>query len=167
MKKLYLIGTLIVILFLSIYYGKKFFVAPKINSYSIVLLNQKGDSIPFSEYKGKVILLNFYASWCGTCLREFPSLNYIESKYKSDFFKCILITDDNWGKVNENIFTFNLIPIVYKTTQTLEKIGIFAYPTTYLIDKKGVIKHSFVGEVDWNLSENQKLIEDLLNQEYI
>ena len=94
-------------------------------------------------------------------------INFMVFKISNIHDKCILITDDNWEKVNENIITFNLIPSVFKTTQTLEEIGIFAYPTTYLIDKKGEIKHSFVGGVDWNLSENQKLIEDLLNQEYI
>jgi thiol-disulfide isomerase/thioredoxin len=164
MRKFYLLVVFTAIILISIYYGSKFFVAPEINSYSIILLNQKGDSIPFSEFHGKVILLNFYASWCGSCLREFPSLNYIENKYRNNNFKCILITDENWEKINENIITFNLFPNVFKVSQTLEKIGIFAYPTTYLIDKNGEIKHSFVGEVDWNLIENQKLIEDLINQ---
>jgi len=111
------------------------------------------NKIEFENLANKVVLINFFATWCPPCKAEIPHLNALASKYGTDFEVVAVLLEKN--KTNEEIMNFiNEFNISYKVTNSnnnylLEQAvgGVKSIPTMYLIDKKGEIKQKYVGIV--------------------
>jgi thiol-disulfide isomerase/thioredoxin len=105
----------------------------------------KGDTIRLSELKGKVVFLNFWATWCGPCKREIPYLNIIYEKYRNNpnilFYG---ITDEDKDKVEDFLkkkeHKFHILLGNIK-----ELYDVYGVPTNILIDKNGFIQFRHVG----------------------
>lgn len=112
-----------------------------------------GKTLKLSDFKGKVVLLDFWASWCGPCRKEFPYLIELSSKYKDKDFVVLAINIDREDK-NCMAFIekfggevpFNIIRDSDGTVPTL--FNILTMPTTFIIDKKGIIRYSHKGFLD-------------------
>lgn len=125
--------------------------------------NLNGESIDLSKLKGKVILLNFWASWCGPCVAEMPSLERLSNSVDSDD---IIVVAINVGESSEVVskfidkgkYTFTVIPDSKKEIAT--KYAIRSIPSTYIIDKDGMIVASKLGSQEW---DSQSVI-DILNK---
>jgi cytochrome c biogenesis protein CcmG/thiol:disulfide interchange protein DsbE len=111
-----------------------------------------GKTVQLSKMKGKVVVLNFWATWCGPCRREIPEFIevYGKLKLKGVEFVGIALDNEGWAKVTpfvtKNAITY---PIVLGN-EALQKAygGIEAIPTTFIIDKKGNISDKTVGGLD-------------------
>ncbi len=112
-----------------------------------------GERFTLSSLQGKVVLLNFWATWCPPCRREIPDLNRIYDTYKD---RGVVILGVSWDELsNEQIKTFVknykvAYPILYGTQSELSQVGkAYAWegylPTTYLIDRKGHLRDVYVG----------------------
>ena len=132
----------------------KFPLAP-----DFTLADLDGDWVTLNELKGKVVLLNFWGTWCGPCRREIPAFINLTEKYKKDGLEIVGITltsgsptnirsfADKWG-INYRLLT----DIEGNETQTVTALysqatgqRITGIPTTFIIDREGFIRQRYVG----------------------
>ena len=110
-----------------------------------------GQKVDFDSYKGKVTLVNFWATWCGPCKRELPDLITLSRELESRGFKIIGVSTDRGSNVIEDVRSFvkdHGIPYqVVVSDESLEEAfgNVRALPTSFLIDGDGKIVQSFVG----------------------
>ncbi|MCX8069709.1 MAG: TlpA family protein disulfide reductase [Thermodesulfovibrionales bacterium] len=117
------------------------------------LIDTNNKSWKLSELKGKVILLNFWATWCDTCKEEKPFFNNLYEELKENkevVFLTVLYNDDIQKAidyVNKNSFKF---PIIEDKRKIAHQFGIRGVPETFVIDKKGKIAQKIVGPMKWD-----------------
>lgn len=117
-----------------------------------------GKKINLSDYKGKPILINFFASWCLPCREEMPVLEKIVQEYrpKGVVFLGIAV-DDTEKKMKEFIARYGVtFPVGLDKTAAIQKsFGLYGIPTTYFIDKNGVINYFHSGTVTEELLQHE------------
>jgi DsbE subfamily thiol:disulfide oxidoreductase len=124
-----------------------------------------GKSISLSSFKGKPILLNFWATWCPYCRKERPYLNFIYEEYKDKGLVIIAVsTDRSPQKVKAYLkkISMDFVILHDNNKEAAESYGVYVLPTSFLIDRRGIIKHKFIGLRNWTASGSKKLIEELL-----
>ncbi len=133
-----------------------------------------GKAMPLSSYKGQVVLLNFWGTWCEPCQHEIPLLIDIQNKYASKGFTLIgAATNDEDATVDKFIHTteFNVggqelkinYPVVMNSDDNVAKFGgILGMPTTYLITRDGKIAKQYIGSLESNEAQVEKDIESQL-----
>jgi thiol-disulfide isomerase/thioredoxin len=106
--------------------------------------------ISVADYKGKVVIVSCYQTWCIDCARETPVLNQLATQINSDQFRVIYISDEDAEKVNMFRQRFASGSILFtKSPKAMSDLGIRSFPTTYLLNKKGeVVKTTYEG-YDW------------------
>ncbi len=128
------------------------------------LKDSEGKDVQLSEYKGKVVLLNFWATWCGPCKIEIPWFIEFEQKFKDKGFAVVGVAmdEEGWEVVKPYITSKKVnYRILQGTDQTAELYGgVDSLPTTFLIDKNGKIAGVHIGLV--SKSEYEKDINALL-----
>ena len=135
---------------------------------SVIFQNFIGNDLNINQYFGKVIILNFWATWCYPCKEEMPSLNKLKSNEK---FKNILIFPVNMEPVTskkkllckdffKNLKIDNLEIFFDKDLNFVKKLKLRGVPTTILINKKGEEFARIVGTIDF---QNEKFLNWLSN----
>ncbi|MDA8161680.1 MAG: TlpA disulfide reductase family protein [Desulfobacteraceae bacterium] len=115
------------------------------------LLNLENKPVSLSDFKGKVVLLNYFATYCPPCRAEIPDFIGLQTKYAAKGFTVIGISvDDDWQKVLPS-FTKALkinYPVLIATPKVLKDYGdIYALPSTFIIDRQGDVVKNYVGMV--------------------
>ncbi|VAX10523.1 Thiol:disulfide oxidoreductase related to ResA [hydrothermal vent metagenome] len=125
-------------------------------------------SIRLSDFKGKLVLLNFWASFCAPCRKEMPALENIWQHYREQGLVVLALSADRdnlkeVGRfIKEGGYSF---PVLLDTEgEARAKYEIRALPTSYLIGRDGKFIGRIIGERDWASNEGYKLIEVLLSQ---
>ncbi len=115
------------------------------------LKDENGATVRLSDYRGKVVLLNFWATWCGPCKIEIPWFVQFESQYKDKGFAVIGISMDEggWDEVKPYVRRVN---VNYRILMGNDEVamqygGVEALPTSFLIDRDGRIASTHVGLV--------------------
>jgi peroxiredoxin len=121
------------------------------------LLDSKGTMLKLSEYKGKVILLDFWATWCGGCKTEIPWYEEFENKYKDKGLAVIGVSmDTDWKTVKPFMAAENMnYDVVIGNDALLRRYGALAMPATYLIDREGRIADYHIGVVNRDQFESE------------
>jgi peroxiredoxin len=132
------------------------------------LLNLKGEKVDSAEFRGKVILLNFWATWCSPCRQEIPGLNDLYHQYKEGGVAVIGIALDRGGaeEIQKFVKKFRVDYInaigdeaVVKAFSRIPGIGpIEGIPVTFIIDRKGQICRRFVGFTE------KRVLEEAIRQ---
>ena len=135
---------------------------------NFALPDLSGKSVHLSDFKGKVVLLNFFATWCPPCRDEMPSLEGLFQATKDKGFLVLGIASDPEGEkviapfAKKYGLTFPLLLDTKKEVFNLYFVG--KIPVTYLIDKQGRIAGMYPGAADWNSDKAQALIDQLLQE---
>ena len=121
-------------------------------------------NINFSELEGKVVFLNFWATWCPPCVAELPSIQKFHDAYK-DKIAFVFISNENWSTINsffiEKGYDFPIYQ--YKNTYLQGLPEVNSIPRTFVIDKSGNIRVDKSGSANWNSTSFRKEIDELLN----
>ncbi|MDE2039381.1 MAG: TlpA family protein disulfide reductase [Elusimicrobia bacterium] len=129
---------------------------------SFTLADISGRTVSLSDYRGKVVLLNFWASWCPICRQEFPDLQAVYQRRRRDGFALIAASVDDGGEravlpfIAEQAPTFTICLADLKTQQAY---GVRDLPTSFLIGPDGAVKKEYIGSIDPAELEN-----DILSQ---
>ena len=119
------------------------------------------------QYKGKVIMLNFWATWCPPCRREMPSMEVLSQEMKDRPF--VVIAVNEWES-EEIVFPylgqldmFPTFPILFDKSGALsQQYKVMGLPTTFIIDKEGKIVYRAIGGRDFNHPEVRKILQQLM-----
>lgn len=127
------------------------------------LRDTKGNDFNFKEQEGKVVLVNFWATWCPPCVAEMPSLQELYKGY-GDKVVFMLVAKDKPEKVEAFLrkHQYDNLPVYYTGTQIPNLLASRILPTTYIIDKEGKIRVEERKEVDWNSEKIRSLLDTLL-----
>ncbi len=117
--------------------------------------DRAGNTVSLSAYRGKVVLVNFWASWCNVCKAEKPALEALQEEFADDGFVALaLASDSSWKDVQlpETPLTVLLDPPAADETigQIASSYGITAVPESFVIDKYGQVQFYFVNRRDWD-----------------
>ena len=127
------------------------------DSFSFIVSDEnlllKDGNISLESLRGKVVLINFWATWCGPCRLEIPDLNALYQTYNEKGFEILGIsTDDSKAQLIKFINAYNIFyPILYEDRITMSKLqmeyGVFSIPLSILINKKGEIIRIYQGAI--------------------
>ena len=127
--------------------------------------NELGKTQPIKQYENKIIVLNFWASWCEPCRAEMPTLQQVADLYGPDK---LLVLAINYKETATRALQFAkttgvTLPILLDITgKTATQWGVKVFPTTLSINSRGQPQQRIKGEVDWTGSASAKLIEALI-----
>ncbi len=123
------------------------------------LKDMNGKTIRLSEYRGQVVLLNFWATWCGPCKIEIPWFVEFQRAYKDRGFTVIGVSvdEDGWEAVRPFLASRQVnYPVVVSTVEVEQKYGgVEALPVSFLIDREGRIANTHVGLVTKKTYEDE------------
>ena len=113
-------------------------------------------TVTLSQFKGQVVVLNFWATWCPPCIEEMPSLVQMQQRMKAKGVTVLAVSVD----VDENQYrrflrehNVSLLSVRDADQKSNELYGTFKFPETYVIDRNGVVRRKFIGAVDWTEPE--------------
>jgi peroxiredoxin len=134
---------------------------------NFTLGDANGKSVSLADYKGQVVLLNFWATWCGPCGLEIPWFKEFEQQYKSQGFAVLGVSmdDDGWSAVKPYIAEHKINYRVLLGNDSVSQLygGLDALPTTFIIDREGNVAYpphiGLAGKNEY-LNEIQNLLGD-------
>ncbi len=132
-----------------------------------LLRDTTNHSVRLSDFKGKAVLINFWATWCGPCLMEMPSLDTLYQRNRDKDFVVLAVAGDDEGNAAVRPFVkrFHLsFPTLLDPEMEVNDLyQVRTIPASFLVDRKGYIRDIVFGSVDWSAPDAQALIDTLLN----
>ncbi len=129
------------------------------------LQNHDGQSVTLSSLRGRVVLVNFWATWCSTCVVEMPSLERLAARMQNKPFSLLAVSvDENWDLVRKFFPEGSSMSVVLDKDKSVPgRYGTEKFPESFLIDAEGNIRYYIISERQiWHTDEVQKCIEALL-----
>ena len=138
------------------------------NGQDFTLTDNKGKEHSLDDYKGDVVLINFWASWCPPCIYEMPELQKLQDHFSEQPFKIITI---NVGEKKYKVRKFTKLidfklPVMLDTSKrAFDSWEIETLPTSFLVDKQGDIRYRVRGNPGWHETQTLQIIESLLSEQ--
>jgi len=131
------------------------------------LTDYKGNRHRLEDYRGKVVLINFWASWCPPCIQEMPELTQLKNQLNEKPFEILAI---NVGEKKYRVRKFAKLinfklPVLLDTKKDIfDDWGVKTLPTSFLIDAEGNIRYRVRGNPGWDNEQTFKIIEKLITE---
>lgn len=135
--------------------------------------NYKGEPVTLSQYRGKVVLVNFWASWCKVCASEKPSLEALQNDFSSDeFIVLALASDTEWSKVRAALPKGTPLHVLLDPPpdedsnlgQIAKAWGLTAVPESFIVDKNGIVRHYLINKRDWDSDIAKTCVRSILDE---
>ena len=130
------------------------------------LRDLNGQMVSLSDLRGKVVLLNFWATWCGPCRVEMPAMEELYRTFSRNDFEILAVSTDAQGASvtrpfqQENHLTF---PILHDADYRVGlTYGARSLPMTFMVDRQGIVRHQIFGARDWGAAEAHQLVQMLM-----
>lgn len=134
-----------------------------------MLPDLRDQPIRLSDLHGRVVLLNFWATWCPPCRAEMPSMHALYQEYREQGFEILAISSDVEGKETVAPFVERLgltFPMLLDPRNVVgTQLGVRGIPTSYVLDKQGRMVGLEIGARDWNKAAMRRLLERLLAED--
>ncbi|NNC95194.1 MAG: TlpA family protein disulfide reductase [Chitinophagales bacterium] len=153
MKSALSIIFVLVVIVLSGYLYKKYRIAPKLNLKSLSVTDLSGSEVKISDIDSELVVLNFWATWCGPCRQELPILNEIVNEFKDKDVTFIMVSDEDLVRQNRFLSGKDLAMTFYKLNGKLPELGVHTIPTVYFLDKNKDVIKTKVNGIDWHSEE--------------
>ena len=136
---------------------------------AFTLQDEDGNPVSLAQYKGKVILLNFWGTWCPPCRHEIPSMERLYERQHSKGFEVLAL---NQTETPDAVFIYTsqlsiepTFKILYdKNSDVAAEYQVVGLPTTFLIDKKGNIRYRAIGGRDFDSPKVEQKINSLISE---
>lgn len=123
-----------------------------------LFVDLNNNPVDITQYKGKRIVINYWATWCGPCIKEMPALKIAEDLLENHNYAFLLVSDETISKISDfkmnKKFDFNYL----KSVKSIETLGIYSLPTSYIFDENGKKIETIVGTISW---DSEEIIEKL------
>jgi peroxiredoxin len=134
------------------------------------LMDLDGGIHSLQDYQGKVVFLNFWATWCGPCKVEMPAMEALYQAFRAQGLEILAVSVDQQGAAVTRPFKDAMglsFPILHDSDYQVGLIyGARTLPMTYVIDRQGVIRQRVFGARDWNSPEARQLMREMLEEPY-
>ena len=135
----------------------------------VPLLDAKDKAVTLAKFKGKVVLVNFWATWCGPCVREMPALDALQARFAGKPFVIVAVSLDRLGfkKITpflERIRVSRLTILLDRNRKLYRKVGGQGLPTTLLLDHEGRVRGYLEGPAEWDGKEAAALVQYYINE---
>ena len=113
-------------------------------------------SVTLSQFRGKVVVLNFWASWCAPCIQETPALVAMQERMRSKDVVILGVSiDEDEAAYNRFLkqYGINFVTVREPNQNTARVYGPTGWPETYILDRNGVVRRKFIGPVEWTSPE--------------
>lgn len=138
---------------LGIWLYRTYKTVPPLPAYENDISNETGHIIKINDFKGQYVLVSYFQTWCGDCIKELPGIDKLQSKMGSKKLKVLMVSDESWEKINRFKNKYCNTPDYYKSVKSLAEQNIRVFPTTYLLNKEGVVIMSKLEGYNWNSDE--------------
>ena len=137
------------------------------SDFTVYNLNKK--SIALSSLLNKIVMINFWATWCAPCIEELPSLNELAKHYPEKLI-ILAVSNENTEDITNFLMAFprfhsNFIPANIGKEKMLATFSVRAFPETYILDKRGKLIQKVIGPQKWNSEEWKNKIKTFINGE--
>lgn len=137
-------------------------------SLEISFADSTGRMRTLKEFRGKTLLVNFWATWCAPCREEMPTLDRLQAKLGGDAFEVVALSVDRGGpeRVSEflaEIGTAHLTVYLADLVAVRRAVGVVGLPTTLLVDRDGREVHRIVGPAEWDSPEMITIVSERLD----
>ena len=126
----------------------------KKNISNLIFKDHKEKEISFSDFKGKILLVNFWATWCAPCIKEMPSLDRLESKINGDFDVIAISVDRDGIEKVIDFFDENKISNLEKffdiKNSLAKEMNLYGVPTSFFVNKEGDLIGYYQGDMEWD-----------------
>ena len=127
-----------------------------------------GQQVSLSDHRGKVVLVNIWATWCPPCRQEMPSMQKLYERFTGENFEILAVSIDSAGRqaVAPFVRTMNLIfPIILDPKEDVRPLyGLTGVPESFIIDKEGIVVEIIIGPIDWATPKVFLFFQDLINR---
>jgi peroxiredoxin len=132
---------------------------------NFTLKDYQGRDVSLESLRGNVVLLNFWATWCKTCVVEMPSMERLVDRYKGKPFKLLAVSvDDDWPSIRKFFANGTNLDVVLDTARAVPKqYGTEKFPETFLIDKDGTVRYYIVSDRDWTSPDVNGCLDAMLD----
>lgn len=141
---------------------------PETFDYNFTVRNTAGERIKFERYKGKVVFLNLWATWCGPCRAEMPTIQTLFEKMDSTGVEFVILSvdrDSDEPKIAKYINQYQYSFPVYRPSGMLTpQLDVPGIPTTFIINKEGKIIAKEVGATNFDTPKFRKFLSQLVQQ---
>lgn len=133
---------------------------------NFLLKDLEGFQVTLDQFRGKVVLLNFWATWCGPCRIEMPAMEKLYRTFSRKDFEILAVSTDPQGPAVTKPFQQQVgftFPVLHDADfQIGLRYGARTLPMTFLIDRQGIIQKRIFGARDWNTPEGRRLVQSLV-----
>ncbi|PIU00143.1 MAG: hypothetical protein COT74_06135 [Bdellovibrionales bacterium CG10_big_fil_rev_8_21_14_0_10_45_34] len=135
-----------------------------------VITDRDGGETQLSEFRGKHLLLSFWASWCAPCLVELPTLQRLQNKFPEESFLVIAINvepPEESEKFKESFWLQNKLTLKHfydKDSNLAEKLNVEGLPANFILDPEGRLVSASYGSNDWSSDSVVSTIKSLINK---
>jgi cytochrome c biogenesis protein CcmG/thiol:disulfide interchange protein DsbE len=123
-----------------------------------------GQRLLLSDFRGKVVLINFWATWCVPCRDEMPSMDSLRRQMDPSRFAIVALSvDDSWDVVNQFMTQSDFtVPVYSDFDRKISTLyGTSKFPETYIVDKKGKVAKKVIGPTDWTAPDMVTYLREL------
>jgi peroxiredoxin len=132
------------------------------------LYDLDGNPVTLASHRGKVVLINFWATWCGPCRVEMPGMQRLYQEFGRKDFEILAISTDQQGPAVTRPFRNSLglsFPILHDSDYRVGvTYGARTLPMSFLVDRQGIIIHRIFGARDWQSAEGKQLIANMIGR---